>query len=289
MNSRKQAVIYVLLCVICWALIPIIAKTGQSNLDNHQFLFWSSVTSIFTFAVIVLVKKKASSFIALTGRNWLNAISLGLLGTYLYYILLYFGYANAKGIEVLIIQYSWPIFVLVLSIIILKEKVNLKKILSIFFGFIGVFLVLSKGDFSNMHFENLTIDGIVLLAAFTAGLFSVMSKKTVIDPIVLVTIYFLVAVLASFLSMVYLSEFKLPTTGTIIPILINGILVNGLSYLFWIKALKKAEASYLAPFIFLTPIISAINLILIFDEEFKWVYVLGMAAVIVGGLINTKN
>ncbi|AZQ63821.1 DMT family transporter [Flammeovirga pectinis] len=283
-----MALIYVFLCVLLWALIPVVSKLGQSSLDNHQFLFWSSLVSFFTFVVIISFRKEVKNIQSISLKNWVQSLLLGVLGTYLYYILLYFGYANAKGIEVLIIQYCWPIFVIILSVVLLKEKLNSRKILSIIFGFLGVFLVLTKGDLTDIHFENLYVDGIVLLAAFVFGLFSVLSKKIEVDPLFLVAIYFLTATVVSFISMLLLSEFKLPTSDTILPILVNGIFVNGISYIFWIRALKIGKASFIAPFVFLTPVISTIILILFFNEPFQFVYIFGMLLVILGGLINKE-
>ena len=288
MNSKSKSVIYVMLCVFLWALIPVVSKLGQSNLDNHQFLFWSSTISFLTFLIIIMTKKKGKMILSLSAKDWIHSIVLGILGTYLYYILLYFGYANAKGIEVLIIQYCWPIFVIILSILILKERLNIRKVISIILGFSGVFLVLTKGNLTAIHLDNLFVDSIVLIAAFVFGLFSVLSKRVRIDSLTLVTIYFFTATVISFLSMISLSEFKLPTQETFLPIIINGIFVNGISYLFWIGALKIGKASFLAPFVFLTPVISTILLIVFFKEPFETIYLIGMISVILGGLINKE-
>jgi drug/metabolite transporter (DMT)-like permease len=236
--------------------------------------------------LIILIQRKGKVLLNLCKRDWIKAIALGLLGTYLYYILLYFGYAKAKGIEVLIIQYCWPIFVIILSILILKERINKYKVLSILLGFSGIFMVLSKGDVSNIHFDNLFVDFIVLLAAFVFGLFSVLSKRINIDSLSLTSIYFFTALIASFVSMMVFSDFQLPSSKTILPILINGIFVNGISYIFWIKALKLGKASFVAPFVFLTPVISTILIILFFNEPFHLVYIIGMSLVIVSGLVN---
>ena len=277
-----------MLCVLMWALIPVVSKLGLSNLDNHQFLFWSSLISFLTFLIIILIQKKGRVILKLSTKNWVYSIILGLLGTYLFYIFLYFGYANAKGIEVLIIQYCWPIFVIVLSIFILKERLNIRKVISIILGFLGVFLVLTKGKFTDIHLDNFFVNVIVLLAAFSFGLFSVLSKKIKVDSLPLVTIYYFVATIVSFISMIFLSEFKIPEPDVYLPILINGIFVNGISYIFWIGALKIGKASFVAPFVFLTPVIAIILLILIFNEPFKLVYLAGMISVIVGGLINKE-
>lgn len=286
MQNKTKAVIYTLICVALWALIPIVSKLGQINLDNHQFLFWSSTVSFLAFLVATVAVGQSKIFFTYKIRDWFNATLLGFLGTYLYYILLYFGYANAQGLEVLVLQYSWPIFIVLLSVLILKEKLTPKRALAVLFGFLGVVLVLTKGNFVQIRLDNYFVDILVLIAAFIFGLFSVLSKKVRLEPYTMITIYFLTATVASFISMLWLSDFSLPTKDALIPILINGLLVNGFSYIFWIKALKQAETSFVAPFVFLTPVLAALYLIVFFKEPLLPVYGLGLLAVIIGGLLN---
>ena len=286
MKSKNKAILYVIICVILWALIPVVSKLGQVDLDNHQFLFWSSLVSFLALLTSTLVTKKAKFFQKYNLKDWVKAVLLGFTGTYLYYILLYFGYANAQGIEILVLQYSWPIFIVLLSRLILNEKLNSKKILSLLFGFLGVILVLTKGNITQIHLDNYYIDILVLLAGLTFAIFSVYSKKVHLEPYTMTTIYFLTATIASFISMFWFSNFVFPTTQTLIPILVNGLLVNGFSYIFWVKALKESEASFIAPFVFLTPILGALYLIMFFREPMLPVYIIGLVAVIAGGLLN---
>lgn len=276
-----------LTCVFLWALIPVVSKIGQTDLDNHQFLFWSSFVSVLGFAVVICIKKKATVLLKYNIKEWVHILFLGLLGTYLYYILLYFGYAQAQGLEVLVLQYSWPVFIVVLSLFFLKEKLRLFSVLAIILGFAGVVIVLTKGDFANLHFNNIGVDAIVLIAALTFALFSVLSKKAKYENYTMIFIYFVSALIASFFSMLFLSEFRLPSFNSLIPILVNGLLVNGFSYIYWIKALKEADASFVAPFVFLTPVLSAVYLLVFFNEPYHFAYGIGLAAVVAGGLLNS--
>lgn len=289
MKNKTKAIIYTLICVALWALIPVVSKLGQANLDNHQFLFWSSAVSFVSFLVTTVAVGHSKIFLSYKVRDWFNAVSLGFLGTYLYYILLYFGYANAQGLEVLVLQYSWPIFIVLLSIFILKEKLTLRRAFAVLLGFLGVLLVLTKGNFTQIRLDNYFVDVLVLIAALTFGLFSVLSKKVSLEFYTMITIYFLTATVSSFVSMLWLSDFSLPTKDALIPILINGLLVNGFSYIFWIKALRRAEASFVAPFVFLTPVLAALYLIIFFKEPLLPVYGLGLLAVIIGGLMNKEK
>lgn len=286
LNHKIKATIYVLICVSLWGLIPVVARLGQSSLDNHQFLFWSSLVSFIVLFLNASFSGKLKEAKTYTIKDWSFIFFLGLLGTYIYYLFLYLGYAEGKSLEVLVIQYTWPIVVVALSIFILKEKLTYKKSIALLLGFIGVVTVLTKGDFNQIDVSNPSVIMLVGAGAFCFALFSVLSKRIHKSTLVVVSFYFLAALIASFLSMLYFSSFKMPSVDELLPILLNGFLVNGYSYIFWNKALKLTEASYLAPFTYIAPILSAIYLVVFFNEPFLWVYLIGLLFIIAGGLIN---
>lgn len=289
MTGKLKGTLFVLLCVSLWALIPVVAKLGQTSLDNHQFLFWSSLVSFLVLILNAAFSGKLHEVSSYSPRDWGFIIILGLLGTYIYYLFLYLGYARAKGLEVLVMQYTWPVMIVALSIWILKEKLTTRKILALALGFLGVVTVLTKGEFSQINVSNPLVILLVGTGASCFALYSVLSKTVKKEPIVVVSFYFLSALVASFLFMLLFSSFSMPTTAEIVPILLNGILVNGYSYIFWMKALHSTEASYLAPFTFITPILSALYLVIFFNEPLVMAYLLGLILIVLGGLINSLN
>ena len=289
MTDKAKSTLLVLLCVALWAMIPPAAKIGQTHLDNHQFLFYSSLVSFLGLMITTVFYKKAKYIKKYSIKNWLTAVVLGLLGTYIYYLFLYLGYDKAKGLEVLIVNYTWPILIVLFSLFLLKEKLTPKKIISLLLGFVGVSIVLTKGDLSNVHIENLEVIFLVFIGASSFALFSVLSKKVTLEPISVTAVYFFTATIASFISMLYFSEAKLPSSIEIFPILLNGLLLNGFSYLFWLNALKLSEASYLAPFVFATPVLSAIYLIVFFNEPAQIAYAVGLVCVVIAGLVNSLS
>ena len=149
--------------------------------------------------------------------------------------------------------------------------------------------VLTRGQFSRLEMDNAPVIGLVAAGAACFALFSVLGKKMQRQPELLVSLYFLAALLASLVALPLLSSFTLPGAGDWLPILLNGILVNGFSYLIWLQALRTTEASFLAPFTFLTPVLSAVYLVALFDEPFHAAYGAGLLLVVVGGLINTRR
>lgn len=285
-SKQTQGIFYVGLCIFLWSMIPMFAKFSQSRLDHHQYLFYSSVISFLSLFIIALYTKKAHELLRYSGKTY---AFLGLLGflDFFYYLLLYFGYQKAHGLEVLVMQYTWPIFIVLLSFFILREKCTIHKLIALFLGFLGVMVVITKGDFSSVNLSNVSVIFTVLLGSISFALFSVLSKRVHISLTNAVTIYFFTAIFYAFISMQTFSTWIFPTPKEWIFILINGIFLNGISYLFWIKALQNADASFVAPFIFITPILSAGFLIISFDEPVLPIYCVGLMLVILSGIVNS--
>ena len=89
LNARLKGTIYVLICVVLWGLIPVVARLGQSRLDNHQFLFWSSLVSFLVLTGNASLSGKLNEIKTYRVGEWFFLLFLGLLGTYIYYLFLY--------------------------------------------------------------------------------------------------------------------------------------------------------------------------------------------------------
>jgi len=284
--KANLGIIYIALCIILWSLIPTVAKFAQSGLDHHQYLFYSSIVSFLSIFIISIFQGKLKEILSYSKKVMLVLFVLGFLD-FLYYLLLYFGYKHANGLEVLVIQYMWPIFIVFLSLVILKENFTIKKLFSIILGFIGVSLVITKGDFASLDFSQVDILLVVMIGAIAFALFSVYSKIIKVDATNAVMIYFFSAILYSIITVSSYSTFIIPSAKDWISILINGAFINGISYLFWIKGLQIFDASKVAPYLFITPILAAFFLILFFDEPILTIYFVGLFFVILSGLINS--
>jgi drug/metabolite transporter (DMT)-like permease len=177
----------------------------------------------------------------------------------------------------------------VLSVVLLKEAWNRYKTLSVAMGFASVILVLSKGDLTAIQLEQPVAIFWVLIGAFSFALFSVLSKRFEYELISLTVIYFLVATAATGIPVLLQGDPVVPQGNSMLAVMTNGLLVNGISYLFWLWALKKADASFVTPFTFATPCISLLYLVLLFDETFLTVYVLAFAMIVMAGFLSNKS
>ena len=63
------------------------------------------------------------------------------------------------------------------------------------------------------------------------------------------------------------------------------MIINGLSYVLWLKALSYAKASFVAQLVFLTPVLASLLIVIFFHESFSPIYLLGIGLVISAGIV----
>lgn len=286
MTGQTKAILLTLLCVLMWSFIPVVARCGQSELDSFQFLFWSNLLSTMVVMLSGLIAGQLRGLLQYRPGQLAHFGGLGFLGCFFYYVCLYRGYAIGEGLQVLVFQYTWPILIVLLSVFLLREKLSVRRSASVILGFAGVLVVLSKGQIAAIPLEDIRVGGIVLAGTLSFALFSVLSKKVAVPSFHAVFYFFAFATVFSLVAMLTLSEPKLPPLASLPTVLINGALINGLSYVMWILALSKAEASKLAPLVFLSPVLSALWIVMFFGEPFVAAYAVGLALAVGGGLVS---
>ena len=274
------------ICILLWGLIPVVSVLGMKGLDQYQFLFLSSLVSFLTLGLLTLTQKQGRKLKGQSMKFWLQATVLGLLGTFFYYFCLYQGYKLGSNIEVLSVQYTWPAWIIVFALLVSKTNFKWHHGMVIVSGIASVLLVISKGNISALVVPDLAVLLWVLLGAAGFALFSVLSKGVKMAPLPLNTVFFGVASIASFILLQSKSYFALPSFENIGALLANGILVNGISYYFWVAALRKTKPEYLSLLTFLTPLVSVLYLVVLFNEPFYPAYYLAFAMVVISGIVS---
>lgn len=288
-------VVWALFCVLAWSFIPVVARLGQNEMSGLQFLFWTNVFSALAlFFTISFKKHNLKKLISSTNIGF--SILLGFLGGFFYYLCLYFGYAHSNSVEVLLIQYTWPALVSLLAVFLLYEKVTLKKILAVLLGAFSAILVITKGDFSSFQFNNVETIAVVFMGAIAFALFSVLTKKEFrLDISFSVFLYFFWATLFSAFAIFVWDNPKEAfsvvawSSSTLVSVLANGIFINGLSYILWIYALEKSQASKIAPLVYLSPLLSIFWLVIFLDETFLPIYFFALVFSVASGLLSLEN
>lgn len=279
-------------CILLWASIPVATKKILVELDNLQALFYSTVLSTFVLGILLIFQKKLKDLKKYNKNQYSTMFLLGFIGNYLYYVLLYGALSKTTASEGFILAYTWPIIVLILSFIILKDKVTIQKLAGILISFFGIIIITTKGNITTFNLTNFQGAILALSGAFVFALFSVLGKKFNFDKTISVFIYFLSALIFIIPTVLFFSSITFPSFNVWLWIIYNGVFVNGISYIFWFKALEGGETHIVSNLLYFTPFISLIYISIFLDEKILSSAVVGLIVIVMGVLsqyINIKN
>lgn len=288
LKSNKKFISYLnlSLCILLWASIPVATKKILVELDNLQMLFYSTILSTIILGILILFQKKTSYLKAYNKKEYGEMFLLGFLGNYLYYIFLYGALARTTASEGFILAYTWPMLVLVLSFVILKEKVTVKKLVGITISFLGIIIITTKGNLLDFNFTSTSGNILAIIGAFVFALFSVLGKKYNFDQTIGVFIYFFSALIFITPTLFIFSQFVWPSSEVLPWIIYNGIFVNGISYIFWFKALENGETHIISNLLYLTPFISLIYIAIFLKEKILISSIVGLIVIVSGVLLQ---
>ncbi|WP_133309339.1 DMT family transporter [Parashewanella curva] len=289
MSSQLKSMLAAIVCVSLWGFVAVVSRIGQSHLNRYQFLFWVSLVSTIGMGIYCYFKGTLYYLKHYSGKEWAQVIGLGFLGGFLYYLLIFNGYASANGMQVMIIQYTWPMMMSLLSILIFKESLHWRKAMATVLGATAVFIVISKGKLSGFSVEHPWVLLSVVIGAVSFALFNTFMKQLPVEPSSMFVVFFGVATVCAFIAMLVSGGVVAPSHKDWPIVLFTGVVLNGFSDLLWLWALRQTEASFLAPFIFFTPVVSTLYLYLLFHDPFLPVYGLGLILVVIAGLLNSRG
>ncbi len=281
-------ILYVSLCIIFWALIPVCSKKVLAGMNNFAMLLFSNLISSLTMASYMIITKKHYIMKQYVAKDYMYLFFLGFLGTFVYYVFLYGAFSFAKAQEVFIINYLWPILVILFAIFIFKESVTFIKLVSIAISFVGVAVIVSKGNLLSVNFESIKGDSLALLGAISFALFSVLGKNSKYDETVSVFVYFLSSF---FLSLLFIPFMKINfiDSSVIFWLFVNGIFVNGISYVFWFSALRSGNIYVVSNAVYLTPFIALIFINIFLGEKIYSYSIVALVLIISGIMIQTVS
>src|SRR2546421_8400038 len=252
-------------------------------------LFYSTIFSCLVMGGLVLFQKKISVLATYSIRDYAKVGVLGFLGTYVYYVLLYAALALTSASEGFILAYTWPMLVIILAFPLLKERLTVKKLCSIFISFLGIVVIVTHGSLFTLSFTSLQGDMLALGGAGVFALFSVLGKKYHYDQVVSVFIYFVTALVFITPTLFLFSSLKIPSFHILLWLLLNGFLVNGISYIFWFKALEYGDTSVTSNALYLTPFLSLVYIALFLGEKILLSSVVGLVIIVVGIILQSVN
>jgi drug/metabolite transporter (DMT)-like permease len=277
MNQKSQALILGLITIVCWGSLATF-----SNLVIHLPPFYVLGVTFLLGALPSLVRPREIF------PN-LKTSLIGVFGMFGYHFFLFYSFRFAPAVEANLINYTWPVLMVLLSPVFFKEeKLSWYHIVGAALAVIGcVILVFGKGG--ELKSEN--IQGYLLAAgaALTWPIYSMTKKKLPNVSVWAVGGFCFGASILSFITHAMIEPRVSLVDHDAIMLLIMGLGPFGLAFYCWDLALSKGDTRLLGALAYLTPVLSTLGLVLFTGAELAETTLIAMVLIIGGassGLID---
>ena len=123
---------YLVFASLFFSLMTVCVKKIDEAIPIYELVFFRSIFSLIITSIIIK-KKKINPW----GKNKFLLTIRGLLGTIALICIFYSIRSMPLSIST-VIQYTYPIFISIFAVLIIKEKINFNLILALFFGWFGI-------------------------------------------------------------------------------------------------------------------------------------------------------
>lgn len=275
--------------IVAWGLNFIFVKIG---LASSPPLWLAAVRTFIGIAGIAAGMLIWRSDVQLTGRERRDALLLGIPTTGVFFGLWFSAATQVPPGETAVVVYTFPLWVVVLSFLLLGERARGWAWASVVVGFLGVVLIEQPWTGASGPIPPTAI-GELLGAAAGWALGTVLLKSRIRGGALrTANVYQLLSGGAVLLVVAVLFE-PHPvisiTPALIASLLWVGLVGTSLAYAVWFMLLQRFPASTVSTWAFLTPVVALVASVVIFGERLNALQIVGVAAVLAGAFVIART
>mgnify|MGYP000601430437 FL=1 len=272
-SPRKKSILLILTTILLFSMMDAIAKILVQTYPSNQVV-WARYMSQTVVSIIVLSPILHKVLVT-------NNLKLQLLRSTFLFFATYFFFTSLKYLQLVqvnaIFQVS-PIFVTILSAIVLKEYVDIQKWGGGIVGMLGALIIIRPG--SDVFSITMVLPAIAALCYASY----VISTRYLSQEEPAVTNFIYSSLIGSILASILVIPSWTPIKMEDLFVFSGFGLFGALGHLLLIYALRLSEASFLAPFIYMNLVYGSLWGFFLFDETPSFLTISGAAVIVSSGI-----
>lgn len=299
-RQRVQAYAFLLVNTLCWGAAFIVVKPSLEFTTPFLMLFYRyTLAGLLMFPLLLWYLTKQT-----LRRHIATIIGIELIGVVLSLGFLYTGLSLTSAIETSLLASTIPIFVIIVSVLFLKEKQTSHEWLGFAISFVGILLITALPLINGQaQLSQLSLKGnlLIIISNIFSAFYVILAKRYyhVIPKLYAAAISFAVGCLAfgllslwqagwslSFWTQSITADLDFPAVQlAVVYLAIFGSIIGLTTY---IKGQDHIEASEASLFYYLQPFVYIPLGILILREPISWIQLLGLI-LILGGVVYAEQ
>jgi len=288
-NFATNLVPYLILTLapLCWAGNIVLARGVAELIPPVAFAFWRwtlAFALILPFTLRQLAQDRGE-----IARRWKMLFLLAVLGISSFNALLYTAVHTTTAINGSLIQSTMPAVIVLLSLILYREKVATRQMGGVALCILGACLVVLRGDLKTLLTMSFAQgDLLMVIAVVFYGLYSaLLRRRPAIHPLSFLSATFFLGAVG--LSPAYLAELAITgpfalSRDTVLSLLYVALFPSIVAYFCWNKGVDLVGPNRAGLFINLIPAFASLFSVGLLGESIQPFHIGGMA-LILGGMV----
>jgi drug/metabolite transporter (DMT)-like permease len=227
-------------------------------------------------------------------RRWRLVLVLGFLGMWVCGGVVYYAIAETTATNGTLIYTTTPVIIIALEALFFGRKVGLREALGLLVAFIGVGVIVLRGDFAALAALEFNVGDLLFVASAVAwAVYSLFFRTEPIDQLPNLTLSAVMAAAGALTlfpvaAWEFANDYPMPVTQSAwIAIVAIVIISSLLAFNAFQYGVQKLGASLAGIFMYLLPIYGVGMAVIFLDETFHTFHAVGIALVLGGVILAT--
>lgn len=273
------------MAIACWGSLALATQLSLQQIPPRVLLFWSFLWASISLGIHSVWRRQALKEIrAATPAN----LVIGLLGTFGSYFCYFSALERAPAIEANLLNYTWPLQLLVLSLVFLGEPLRWQINVAMGLGMAGAFLLIGQGHWPHLSSEHAIGYMFAFLSGSTWSVYSLMLRVRESKNFSL----FVSVASATIASLAFAWRepllFRLSLPAVLLSLYI-GVVTIAVGYVAWGHALRHGDVQIVAALAYLTPLFSTLLLAMAGKNRLSAASSAGMGMIVAASILATQR
>ena len=274
LTKNQLGFLYMFLSVCTFSVMDLLVK-WSSDYPTGEVLFFRGFFGLLPTYFLIPKNKLKTFYTTERSKEHLFRCLMGLMAL----IAIVVALRELPLAVVVSLSYAAPLFITVLSIFLLSEKVGVFRWLAVIIGFIGVIIIAEPG-FKGMNY----LYFLPLIFCIGMAFVTIMIRKlSTTEPIWLISIFFTITISITGLATIPMG-WKMPNFQDFILLALIGV-TGGSANLFLTQSYKLSEVSLVAPLKYLALVFAIFFGYFIWNEIPTIKTLIGASLVVLASLI----
>ncbi len=182
MEQQRRAYVLAVVAVLFWATAATAFKLSLQYLTPATLVLYASLTACLCLLLILTLTKRYRELGDWRARDIGRSALMGLLNPFAYYVILLEAYNRLPAQQAQPLNFAWPIVLVLMSVVLLKQRPGIVTIPAMALSFTGVTVIATRGSFTG--FQSTDPIGVALALGSTIvwALYWVLSVRDARDP-----------------------------------------------------------------------------------------------------------